>query len=74
MDAPKVDLKRVEEFLVNNPAFLVMLGAVALTALQKHGKVPAWAKDLPSIGGRVAGAWRGPGSFGKGFGSQVRHR
>lgn len=73
-NAPKLDLKKVEEFLVKNPIFLVMAGAVALTVLQKRGKVPAWVAGLPPLTERLAGAWRGPGSFGHGFGPQARHR
>jgi hypothetical protein len=54
-----IDPKKVEEFLLMN---------------QKVGKAPAWLAGLPPVNGRVAGPWRGPGSFGRGFGPQVRHK
>lgn len=73
-DAPKVDVKKVEEFLLKNPELLLMAGLVSLAVLQKTGNAPAWAKDLPPLNERLAGPWRGSGSFGKSFGPQVRHR
>lgn len=73
-ETPKLDPKKVEEFLFKNPVLVAMLGLLSLAVLQKRGKAPAWAKDLPPLSERLAGAWRGPGSFGKGFGPQVKHR
>lgn len=73
-DAPRVDVKKVEEFLQNHPNLVMMAGLVALVLLQKTGKVPAWVADLPALQERLAGPWRGPGSFGKSFGPQGRHR
>lgn len=70
----KIDIKKAEEFLIAHPELLVVMGALALAVLQKDGKLPAWAKDLPPMRERLAGAWRGPGSFGHGFGPQARHR
>ena len=36
---------------------------------------PKWLKGCPPVHGRKAGAWRGKGSFGHGFGpSLVRHK
>lgn len=70
----KIDPKKAEEFLLAHPELLVALGAVALCCLQKGGNVPAWVKDLPPMYEKLAGPWRGPGSFGRGFGPQVRHR
>lgn len=54
---------------------LVIFGmlALGLVALAEPLR-PAWLKDLPPIGGRRAGAWRGKGSFGKApFGKQGGH-
>jgi hypothetical protein len=69
-----IDPKKVEQFLLENPIFFVSLGLLALTFLEKRGTVPAWAKDLPALKERLAGPWRGKGSFGHGFGPQARHR
>lgn len=74
IDEPKVDVKKVEEFLIQHPKLVMMAGLVALVLLQKTGKVPAWVADLPALSERLAGPWRGPGSFGHGFGPQARHR
>ncbi len=61
--------------LLDEHPVLVIVGAVALYALLGRGAgKPAWAKNLPPVGGPVAGAWRGKGSFGHSFGSQVKHR
>jgi len=73
-DAPKIDIKKVEEFLLQHPNLVMMAGLVALVILQKTGKVPPWVAGLPALNERLAGPWRGPGSFGKSFGPQVRHR
>lgn len=70
----KIDVKKAEEFLLAHPELLVVIGAVALAVLQKDGKLPAWASDLPPMYEKLAGPWRGKGSFGHGFGPQVRHR
>ena len=70
----KIDPKKVEEFLQKHPHFLMMAGLVALVCLQKTGKVPDWVKGLPALSERLAGPWRGPGSFGHGFGPQARHK
>jgi hypothetical protein len=69
-----IDVKKVEEFLLKNPELLLGMALVSLAVLEKHGKAPAWTKDLPPLWERLAGPWRGPGSFGKGFGPQVRHK
>jgi hypothetical protein len=64
----------VKKLLMEQPT-LVLFGGIALYALMGRGAgKPAWTKDLPPVGGPVAGAWRGKGSFGHGFGSQVKHR
>lgn len=70
----KIDPKQVEEFLQKHPHLVMMAGLVALVLLQKTGKVPAWVRDLPALSERLAGPWRGQGSFGHGFGPQARHK
>jgi hypothetical protein len=63
-----------EKFLKENPVFLVLLGMAILQALQKPQERPKWLDQCPRTTGPVAGPWRGKGSFGGGFGPQVRHR
>ena len=72
---PKIDVKKIEAFLLANPQIVVMGMLVGILALVRPTPRPAWVKDLPPIGGRTNGSWRGKGSFGKGFGpNRVRHR
>lgn len=42
---------------------VLVLGLAFLS--QRAPEAPPWAKDLPPLGGRTCGAWRGPGSYGK---------
>lgn len=55
---------------------IVLAGIVALAFLALGpSRAPAWAKDLPPAFEKLAGPWRGKGSFGKApFGLQSRHR
>jgi len=55
-------------------ASLIVAGILTLSLMTGEYKGPAWRKDLPPVGGRRAGAWRGKGSFGTHFGSQAKHR
>lgn len=76
VEKPKIDLKKLEEFILANPK-VVVLGMVIgfLALIQRQTPRPAWLKDLPPVGGRVNGAWRGKGSFGKSFGpNRVHHK
>lgn len=55
--------------------FMILLGLVIFTSIggpRKEG--PAWRKSLPPASEKLAGPWRGKGSFGKGFGPQTRRR
>lgn len=55
--------------------FMILLGLTIFTSLtgaRKEG--PAWRKGLPPAREKLAGPWRGKGSFGKGFGPQTRRR
>lgn len=56
--------------------FLVFTGLIVLSILSGHGApTPKWVKDLPPTREKLAGAWRGKGSYGKApFGTQTRHR
>ncbi len=63
-----------ERFLRENPLFLVLLGLVVMSSLQKPQERPKWLDGCPNPNERLAGPWRGKGSFGHGFGPQVRHR
>jgi hypothetical protein len=65
----------VKKLLDENPG-LAAIGMVVLgVVLMGRSKAPGWVKDLPPLGGRTNSAWRGKGSFGKGFGSvKVRHK
>lgn len=63
-----------QKLMKEHPVLMVMLGLVALQVLSKPGERPAHLKGLPPIHPRTAGTWRGKGSFGHGFGPQVRHR
>lgn len=66
--------QKVEELVKSHP-MLVMMGLLVLTSLMTKGESPKWLKDCPPAGGRRNGAWRGKGSFGKGFGpNRVRHK
>lgn len=69
---PDADQKAKE--LLHNPVFLMMTGLVVLKVLSSPTAVPKWLKDAPPIHARVAGPWRGKGSFGHGFGPQARHK
>lgn len=74
---PVFDKKKVEEFLLANPiTCAVLFGYLALLSMSVSAtqERPAWLKDCPPVNGRRAGAWRGKGSFGHGFGPQVKHR
>lgn len=54
---------------------MVMTGILAYVFLSGESKQPAWLKDAPPAFERLAGPWRGKGSFGKApFGSQSRRR
>jgi hypothetical protein len=73
---PKVDVKKVEAFLLANPKVIVVGMVIGLlTLMQRQAPRPAWLKDLPPTGGRTNGPWRGKGSFGKSFGpNRVHHK
>lgn len=66
---PDADPKTKDLF--QNHIFLVVAGLVLLTSFSSQSRRPAWLKDLPPLGGKVAGPWRGKGSFGRGFGPQT---
>lgn len=66
--------EKTEQLLKENPVFLVLLGLAIFQALQKPQERPKWLEGCPSPNQRLAGSWRGKGSFGHGFGPQVRHR
>lgn len=68
--------EEAKEFLEKNPAVVIIGTLLAgVLVMQKSSRGPAWLKDLPSLGGRTNSAWRGKGSFGKGFGPvRVRHK
>lgn len=69
---PKIDLKKVEEFLMANPPVMcAIIGMVALRFLYSESTKPAWLKNCAPIHGRRAGPWRGKGSFGRGFGPNL---
>lgn len=53
---------------------VVMSGVAVYAILATPGERPAHLKDMPPIHPRTAGPWRGKGSFGHRFGSQVKHR
>jgi hypothetical protein len=72
---PKIDLKKLEAFLLANPAIFVGMAISCLLLFAGKTPRPAWLKDLPPVGGKVNGAWRGKGSFGKSFGpNRVHHK
>ena len=75
-DPKKIDPKKVEEFLLKNPELLIGLAILSFGVIaQKETKRPAYLKDMPPANPRTAGAWRGKGSFGHGFGpSKVSHK
>ncbi len=65
----------VKKLFDEKPAWIV-LGLVSL-AVVLFAPAPnrPWTQDLPPVGGRYAGPWRGKGSFGSGpFGPQIGHR
>ena len=68
--APPWTVEQAKAFLEKNPVVLAIAGLLLLMPPRKAA--PAWTKDLPPLGGRTAGPWRGKGSFGHGFGPQVR--
>jgi len=70
--APKLTPDNVKAFLEKNPILLVVTGLLLFAG--GRGEGPAWRKDLPPLGGRTAGPWRGKGSFGHGFGPQLGHK
>lgn len=74
---PKADIKElqasIEKLLKQNP-MLVLMGLTVLYQLMSGRGRPAHLKDMPPVHPRTAGAWRGKGSFGRGFGSHVKHR
>jgi hypothetical protein len=76
MKKPQIDPKKVEEYLLQHPELLIMMGLLSLEILaKKEGKRPAHLKDMPPINTRTAGPWRGKGSFGHGFGpNKVSHK
>jgi len=66
--------QQVEELIKKHP-MLVMMGLLVITCLAGPAERPKWLKDCPPIHGRRNGAWRGKGSFGKGFGpNKVKHK
>lgn len=71
-----IDVKKIEEFLIKNPAFVVSMAILSFAVIAKNeGKRPAHLKDMPPINPRTAGPWRGKGSFGHGFGpNKVSHK
>lgn len=74
-----LDLKKLEETLCQAfkgcPGLLIAGAVAAYLFLAGPGERPKWLKDCPPIHGRRAGAWRGKGSFGHGFGpARVRHK
>jgi hypothetical protein len=67
----------VKKLLDENPGlFAIGLAVMGVVLMKGTSKAPDWMKDLPPLDGRVNGAWRGKGSFGKsGFGGiKVRHK
>jgi hypothetical protein len=67
-------LSKKPEELASDPVFLMLMGMVALHFLTSEQRRPEWLKDCAPVHARRAGAWRGKGSFGHGFGPQAKHR
>lgn len=66
--------QQVMDLMTSHPMVFIM-GILALHSLTTQRECPKWLKDCPPAGGRRNGAWRGKGSFGKGFGPhRVRHK
>lgn len=70
--APPWTAEQAKAFLEKHPALFALMGLLVLMGPRKAA--PGWVKDLPPLGGRTAGPWRGKGSFGHGFGSQIGHK
>ncbi len=69
---PKPDLPPEIQKLLDEQPVLVITGLLVLYSMM-GGRQPR--VDVPGLGGRRNGAWRGPGSYGHApFGSQVKHR
>ncbi len=71
----KEEIAKAMKFLEDNP-ILMIVGAIAcIELLSRVGMRPAWLKDCAPVNSRLAGPWRGKGSFGKNFGpNKVRHK
>lgn len=53
---------------------LIVAGLLCLKIMTQKTSRPAWLDGAPPAYERHAGPWRGKGSFGSHFGSQVKHR
>lgn len=67
--------EEAEKFLEKNPILVIVTGLVLFKLLSTSSLRPEWLKDCPPVNPKVAGAWRGKGSFGRSFGpNKVRHK
>jgi hypothetical protein len=65
----------IEKFCKENPAVVVITGLLSLTILSQRCDRPEWLNDCSPVHQRTNSAWRGKGSFGKGFGpNKVTHK
>lgn len=74
MKTPTPEELEAADKLLANPMFMVIMGLVALKFCSTPSERPKYLKDCAPIHGRRAGAWRGKGSFGHGFGPQIKHK
>jgi len=77
-EAP-LELEKLKETLIqafqDRHTLFIATAVVAYLFLAAPRERPKWLKGCPPVHGRKAGAWRGKGSFGHGFGpSLVRHK
>jgi hypothetical protein len=62
-----MDKEQIEK-LAKSPVVMIAIGLAAMQcAMKKDRRIPKWIE-------RLAGPWRGKGSFGKNFGPQSRRK
>jgi len=63
-------LEKRREFVQEHPVSALFFETALYLLITTEPKKPAWLKNIPPIHPRLAGPWRGKGSFGGNFGSQ----
>lgn len=73
VEAAEAVFQALKEEWKRDPGLLILTGVAVYFLLSRTSERPKWLKDCAPVHSRKAGAWRGKGSYGHGFGANKIH-